>query len=580
MASLLATAFSFAGSRLAASPAFPRSNSEPCFECLSAPNTEPPCATSERLPSRSPSSHLPRPMVERSKSPSPSIRPSRRGPMTGRLFVIFGTHRRSRAALSSRQLRRQRAVLRHGRRGMEARHRDDRRREGARLSRSTTSRTCPRATTTCRRCSTSTPSSPRRRSHHLGARRPVGRTALGHVAGQPRERSRQGALRPAAHTDGEARADEEAAGGRAARGHALGEAREDEERAALEVLGRAGVHRRDGAAAEGLRRIIDTTRYPAVYGQGHFGLGAPFGFVDPAETDARVAAAEADAAAAPSRVCGIRRRRSARESGLEFGKAWTSDDFPRFVAITWQHPTPYYDDSYAVNSVNNGPYQDALLTELVPELERRFHLHSGSERALPHRRIDRRLGVRRAPDSAPRLLRRRVVSLSRSGRLPPQSDGRHLRRLERVLPQQRAGAGAGALDEPHAGRTGSALVPADEQTRSGARQQRAQRPAVRRVGRRVRTGRRRRIPEASLGPRDRGDRQGRRRVLARQRLRPHVEPASELVEHRPAAHRQDARVRRRHGQLLLESRRVPDGAGDRRSSPIRRRTSRSSTAGR
>jgi hypothetical protein len=25
-----------------------------------------------------------------------------------------------------------------------------------------------------------------------------------------------------------------------------------------------------------------TTRYPAVYSQGHFGLGAPFGFVDPA----------------------------------------------------------------------------------------------------------------------------------------------------------------------------------------------------------------------------------------------------------------------------------------------------------
>jgi hypothetical protein len=44
------------------------------------------------------------------------------------------------------------------------------------------------------------------------------------------------------------------------------------------------------------------------------------------------------------------------------------------VAITWQHPTPYYDDSYAVNSVTNGPYQDALLTELVPLLEKQFRL--------------------------------------------------------------------------------------------------------------------------------------------------------------------------------------------------------------
>jgi hypothetical protein len=65
---------------------------------------------------------------------------------------------------------------------------------------------------------------------------------------------------------------------------------------------------------------------------------------------------------------------SARESGSEFAASWIQDDFPRFVAITWQHPTPYYDDSYAVNSVNNGPYQDALLTELVPLLEKQFRL--------------------------------------------------------------------------------------------------------------------------------------------------------------------------------------------------------------
>jgi hypothetical protein len=51
-----------------------------------------------------------------------------------------------------------------------------------------------------------------------------------------------------------------------------------------------------------------------------------------------------------------------------------SDDFPRMVAITFQHPTPYYDDSYAVNSANNGPYADALLTELVPLLEKQFRL--------------------------------------------------------------------------------------------------------------------------------------------------------------------------------------------------------------
>jgi hypothetical protein len=57
-----------------------------------------------------------------------------------------------------------------------------------------------------------------------------------------------------------------------------------------------------------------------------------------------------------------------------FGEAWQREDLPRYVAITWQHPTPWYDDSYAVNSQNHGPYQDALLNELVPYLEKEFRL--------------------------------------------------------------------------------------------------------------------------------------------------------------------------------------------------------------
>ncbi len=112
-------------------------------------------------------------------------------------------------------------------------------------------------------------------------------------------------------------------------------------------------------------------KYPAIYDQGHFGLGAPFGFTEQpgdgrgGRGGGRGAAVESPFGNAPT---------SARESGAQFAQNWMSDDFPRFVAITWQHPTPYYDDSYAVNSVNNGPYQDALLTELVPLLERQFRL--------------------------------------------------------------------------------------------------------------------------------------------------------------------------------------------------------------
>jgi hypothetical protein len=37
-----------------------------------------------------------------------------------------------------------------------------------------------------------------------------------------------------------------------------------------------------------------------------------------------------------------------------------------------QHANPYFDDSYAVNSVNLGPYGDAINRELIPEIEKRF----------------------------------------------------------------------------------------------------------------------------------------------------------------------------------------------------------------
>ena len=71
---------------------------------------------------------------------------------------------------------------------------------------------------------------------------------------------------------------------------------------------------------------------------GHFSLGPPFGF---------------------------------DETG-EFSRAWRGPDFPRFIAVTLQHPCPYFDDSYAVNSANCGPYGDAIHRELIPEIEKRF----------------------------------------------------------------------------------------------------------------------------------------------------------------------------------------------------------------
>jgi hypothetical protein len=51
-----------------------------------------------------------------------------------------------------------------------------------------------------------------------------------------------------------------------------------------------------------------------------------------------------------------------------------SDTAPRFIAVTLQHPSPYYDDSYGVDSQNNGPYGEAIVKELIPAVEQRFRV--------------------------------------------------------------------------------------------------------------------------------------------------------------------------------------------------------------
>jgi hypothetical protein len=82
-----------------------------------------------------------------------------------------------------------------------------------------------------------------------------------------------------------------------------------------------------------------TIGYPIDYVQGHFSLEAPYRF----------------------------------DGQNEFSKAWLSDHYPRLIAVTLQHPNPYYDDSYLVNSPNVGPYDDALLQELIPVAYWRDH---------------------------------------------------------------------------------------------------------------------------------------------------------------------------------------------------------------
>ena len=64
--------------------------------------------------------------------------------------------------------------------------------------------------------------------------------------------------------------------------------------------------------------------------------------------------------------------KTVQQEAYNFYKLWTGSDFPRVIAIEIQHANPYYDDSYAVNSANIGPYGDAITYELIPEIEKRF----------------------------------------------------------------------------------------------------------------------------------------------------------------------------------------------------------------
>lgn len=55
-----------------------------------------------------------------------------------------------------------------------------------------------------------------------------------------------------------------------------------------------------------------------------------------------------------------------------FYQYWIADDTPRMLITEIDHSNPYYDDSYAVNSENLGPYGDAITYELVPAIEEAF----------------------------------------------------------------------------------------------------------------------------------------------------------------------------------------------------------------
>jgi hypothetical protein len=61
-----------------------------------------------------------------------------------------------------------------------------------------------------------------------------------------------------------------------------------------------------------------------------------------------------------------------QEEEYKFYQHWTGPNFPRILVVQINHANPFYDDSYAVNSANLGPYGDAIETELIPAIEKQF----------------------------------------------------------------------------------------------------------------------------------------------------------------------------------------------------------------
>jgi hypothetical protein len=97
--------------------------------------------------------------------------------------------------------------------------------------------------------------------------------------------------------------------------------------------------------------------YPVLYYQGHFSpsFNAGVGFT-----------------MEPPAGGGGGGGRGGTQNSYRFYQDWTSGRLPRMLIVDTQDANPYYDDSYAVNSANVGPYGDALTKELYPYIEKQF----------------------------------------------------------------------------------------------------------------------------------------------------------------------------------------------------------------
>ena len=135
--------------------------------------------------------------------------------------------------------------------------------------------------------------------------------------------------------------------------------------------------------------------YPVIWRQTHFPFGNPFGFRE--------------------------------DLSNAFSQFWVSKDAPKVIVVDIRHENPYFDDSYAVNSANLGPYGDAITQELMPAVDQRLPHHRQAVGEDDHRRLDGRLGDHRPAGLLPEALLGRLDLLPRPAGLPLPPARQHLR---------------------------------------------------------------------------------------------------------------------------------------------------------
>ncbi|MFI5114093.1 MAG: alpha/beta hydrolase-fold protein [Terriglobales bacterium] len=108
--------------------------------------------------------------------------------------------------------------------------------------------------------------------------------------------------------------------------------------------------------------------YPLIVEQDHFHRELPFWMAFQVQPPS-------------DKVIGEARR--TQEMGYKLYQDWTSGRMPRAIIITIQHANPYFDDSYAVDSANVGPYGTAITQELIPYIEKKYRaIGQGWSRAV------------------------------------------------------------------------------------------------------------------------------------------------------------------------------------------------------